>query len=230
MAAFGLSMWGHVNAFVYDHTSKVLGLASSHTGIWVLFGWRAEFYSVEQILWYQTESGETYLILLAPLALYKRGPSLSTHYLLKAWARPQLAILTEYEVCVNMCKRSNYVWLCKSTNRNWWSPRQGSMWSPPELRYNGWNGLNSLKRWVGLPKGTVRGYPFGSWSLPMIWKLCCKLWLWHNMRICCIGYLQVMRLYNNDMIWEWKYFNLLTSISNRDSFWCDSIICYDVEW
>ncbi len=93
-----------------------------------------------------------------------------------------------------------------------------------------WYGLNSLKRWVGLPKGTVRGYPFGSWSLPMIWKLCCKLWLWHNMRICCIGYLQVMRLYNNDMIWEWKYFNLLTSISNRDSFWCDSIICYDVEW
>ena len=137
MAAFGLSMWGHVNAFVYDHTSKVVGLASSHTGIWVLFGWRAEFYSVEQILWYRTESGEPYSILLAPLALYKRGPSLCTHYLLKAWARPQLAILTEYEVCVNMCKRSNYVWLCKSTNRNWWSPRQGSMWYSPELIYNG---------------------------------------------------------------------------------------------
>jgi len=130
MAFFGLSMWGHVNAFVYDHTSKVLGLASSHTGIWVLFGWRAEFYSVEQILWYRTESGEPYSILVAPLALYKRGPSLCTHYLLKAWVRPQLAILTEYEVCVNMCKRSNYVWLCKSTNRNWWSPTQGSMWSP----------------------------------------------------------------------------------------------------
>ncbi len=27
-----------VNAFVYDRTSKVLGLASSHIGIWVLFG------------------------------------------------------------------------------------------------------------------------------------------------------------------------------------------------
>ena len=128
MAAFGLSMWGHVNAFVYDHTSKVLGLASSHTGIWVLFGWRAEFYSIEQILWYRTESGEPYSIWLAPLALYKRGPSLCTHYLLKAWARPQLAILTEYEVCVNMCKRSNYVWLCKSTNRNRWTTMVVSLW------------------------------------------------------------------------------------------------------
>ncbi len=34
---------------------------------------------------------------------------------------------------------------------------------------------------------------FLSWSLPMIWKLCCKLWLWGNMRVCCIGYLRVMR-------------------------------------
>ena len=137
MCALGLSMWGHMNAFVYDHPSKVSGLASFRTGLWVLFCWRAEFYSIEQILWYRTESGEPYLILLAPLALYKRGPSLCTHYLLKAWVRPQLVILAEYEVCVNMCKRSNYVWLCKSTNRNWWSPRQGSMWYPPELIYNG---------------------------------------------------------------------------------------------
>ena len=68
MSAFGLSMWGHVNAFVYDRLSKSLGLASSHIGIWVLFGWKAEFYSVEQILWYQTERGEPYSILLAPLA------------------------------------------------------------------------------------------------------------------------------------------------------------------
>ncbi len=162
MAAFGLSMWRHVNAFVYDHTSKVLGLASSHTGIMVLFGWQAEFYSVEQIqadrgfdrqtdTRHQTDDSLIFSLIDSGteqragshirscwlLWHYMRGPSLCTHYLLKAWARPQLAILAEYEVCVNMCKHSNYEWLCKSTNRNWWSPRQGSMWSPPELIYNG---------------------------------------------------------------------------------------------
>ncbi len=41
---------------------------------------------------------------------------------------------------------------------------------------------------MGSPKGTVQGYPFGSWSLPMIWKLCHGLWLWCNMRKCWIGF------------------------------------------
>ena len=50
------------------------------------------------ILWYQTESGESNSIVLAPLALIWEGAQLASYYLLKAWARPQLANLTEYTV------------------------------------------------------------------------------------------------------------------------------------
>lgn len=42
------------------------------------------------------------------------------------------------------------------------------------------------------------------------------------------GYLRLLRLYNDDMKWEWNVSDLLTC--NQDSFWCDSIICFDVEY
>ena len=42
------------------------------------------------------------------------------------------------------------------------------------------------------------------------------------------GHLRVLRLYNDYMKWEWNCSDLLTR--NQDSFWCDSIICYDAEW
>ena len=42
------------------------------------------------------------------------------------------------------------------------------------------------------------------------------------------GYLCVLRLYNDDMKWEWNCSDLL--ICNQNSFWCDSIIWFDVEY
>ena len=73
-------------------------------------------------------------------------------------------------------------------------------------------------------KGTLQGFPFGSWSLAMFWKLCHGLLLWCNMRI---WYLWVLKLYNDDMKWDWNWFELRTC--NQNSFWCDSIICIDAE-
>ena len=70
-------------------------------------------------------------------------------------------------------------------------------------------------------KGTVRDFPFGSWSLPMVWKLCRGLWLWCNMRTSCIGYLWVLSLYNDGIKCEWNCFDLLTS--NQNSFWCEPV-------
>ena len=80
-----------------------------------------------------------------------------------------------------------------------------------------------------------------SWRLPVIWK-CIRnslsVWmiptkragLWTHMvylNYCC-NHLWVLRLELNNMYGnEWKDSDLLAS--NQDSFWCDSIICFDEE-
>ena len=79
-----------------------------------------------------------------------------------------------------------------------------------------------------------------SWRLPVIWK-CIRnslsVWmiptkragLWtHMVYLNCCNHLWVLRLELNNMYGnEWKDSDLLAS--NQDSFWCDSIICFDVE-
>ena len=53
---------------------------------------------------------------------------------------------------------------CKSTFE---SSCVGVQFDAYDMVWTAWNA-----EWA-CQKGTVRGYPFGSWSLPMIWKLCC---------------------------------------------------------
>ncbi len=78
--------------------------------------WRANILQVK-MLWYLTECGEPYSILLAPLALiYKKGTHIASHYLLKAWAKPQLANLTEYAVREGHVKAH---WLSMLMQKNW---------------------------------------------------------------------------------------------------------------
>jgi hypothetical protein len=85
-----------MNAFVYMNViPKVSILWHRNMGSVWLTSWTL---LQRKILWYRTEGGEPYLILLAPLALIWEGTQLASHYLLKAWARPQLANLTEYAV------------------------------------------------------------------------------------------------------------------------------------
>jgi hypothetical protein len=53
---------------------------------------------------------------------------------------------------------------CKSTFE---SSGVGVQFDAYDMVWTAWNA-----EWA-CQKGTVWGYPFGSWSLPMIWKLCC---------------------------------------------------------
>lgn len=66
---------------------------------------------------------------------------------------------------------------CKSTFE---SSGVGVQFDAHDMVWTAWN----AKWQVGSPRGTVWGYPLGSWSLPMIWKLCHGLCSWYNMRIC----------------------------------------------
>jgi hypothetical protein len=63
-----------------------------------------------------------------------------------------------------------------------------------------------------------------------IWIPTKRAGLWtHMVYLNCCNHLWVLRLELNNMYEnEWKDPDLLAS--NRDSFWCDSIICYDAEW
>ncbi len=81
----------------------------------IMFCWWANILQVK-MLWYLTECREPYLILLAPLALILEGAHLTSHYLLKAWARPQLANLTEYAVCEWHVKAH---WLSMLVQKKW---------------------------------------------------------------------------------------------------------------
>jgi hypothetical protein len=63
-----------------------------------------------------------------------------------------------------------------------------------------------------------------------IWIPTKRAGLWtHMVYLNCCNHLWVLRLELNNMYEnEWKDPDLLAS--NQDSFWCDSIICYDAEW
>ena len=129
-------MWGHVNAFVYERTSKVSGLASFCTGIWVLFSWRAEFYSVEQILWYRTESGAPYFICFGSFVInIRRDPTcipLTLEGLSKATTcTPHRICSSMWMTCVNAMPVYGHA--CKRIGRIRWSQKQGSIWFPRAL-------------------------------------------------------------------------------------------------
>jgi hypothetical protein len=133
MSAFGLYMWGHVNAFVYDCTSKVLGLASFHTGIWVVFGWRAEFYSVDKYSDTKQRVGSHIRSCWLLWHQYKRGLNIGSTFSWRLELGHNSQISQNMQYVNDMCKCNACVWSCKRIDRIHWSLKQGSMWFPRAL-------------------------------------------------------------------------------------------------
>jgi hypothetical protein len=103
-------MCGHEHVCLYEASVQ-----QQECGKKIMFCSQANILQVK-MLWYLTECGEPYSILLTPLALILEGTHIASHYLLKAWARPQLANLTEYAVCEWHVKAH---WLSMLVQKNW---------------------------------------------------------------------------------------------------------------
>ena len=151
MSAFGLSMWGHVNEFVYDCNSKVSGLASSGTGIWVLFGGQADPWNNTLIP--NREQGAIFS-LVGSFGINIRGDPpcipLSLEGLSKATTCIPCRICSMWMTCAYVMPVYGHA---KRIRRIHWTLKQGSMWSPQS---SSWLVIGLVHMWLKWRRSSIK--------------------------------------------------------------------------